>query len=113
MPDCGWLMIGVPWNVPEPPGFVIVNVPPCTSSGMSFFSRARFAMSAIPFAMPSRFIVSTFLSTGTIRPLPSASSTAMPRLTKLCLTIASPRNSAFTYGYFRSTSTAARATKAR
>src|SRR5207244_9391204 len=29
---CGWLMIGVPWNVPKPPGFVIVNVPPCTSS---------------------------------------------------------------------------------
>ena len=34
-------MIGVPWNVPNPPGFVIVNVPPWTSSGISFFVRAR------------------------------------------------------------------------
>ena len=36
---CGWLMIGVPWNVPKPPGFVSVKVPPCTSSGVSFFVR--------------------------------------------------------------------------
>ena len=34
-------MIGVPWNVPKLPGFVIVNVPPWTSSGSSFFVRAR------------------------------------------------------------------------
>ena len=34
-------MIGVPWKVPKPPGFVIVKVPPWTSSGSSFFVRAR------------------------------------------------------------------------
>src|SRR5262245_21371066 len=45
MADCGWLMIGVPWNVPKLPGFVIVNVPPWTSSGRSFFVRARSARS--------------------------------------------------------------------
>ena len=28
MPACGWLITGVPWKVPYPPGFVIVNVPP-------------------------------------------------------------------------------------
>ena len=33
--------------------------------------------------MPSRLRVSAFLTTGTIRPLPSSSSTAKPRLTKL------------------------------
>ena len=37
-------------------------------------------MSATPFAMPSRLSVSAFFSTGTIRPFPSASSTAKPRL---------------------------------
>ena len=77
----GWLITGVPWNVPYPPGFVIVNVPPATSSGVSCFSRARFATSEIAFAMPSRLSVSAFLTLGTIRPLPSASSTAKPRLT--------------------------------
>ena len=41
IPTCGWLMIGVPWKVPKPPGFVIVNVPPWTSSGSSFLVRAR------------------------------------------------------------------------
>ncbi len=33
IPTWGWLMIGVPPMAPKPPGFVIVNVPPCTSSG--------------------------------------------------------------------------------
>src|ERR687887_2260886 len=65
---CGWLMIGVPWNVPYPPGFVIVNVPPLTSSGVSCFERARCATSAIAFAMPSRLSVSAFFTTGTMRP---------------------------------------------
>ena len=31
----------MPWKVPYPPGFVIVNEPPTTSSGVSFLSRAR------------------------------------------------------------------------
>ena len=30
--SCGWLMIGVPNRPPKTPGFVIVNVPPVTSS---------------------------------------------------------------------------------
>ena len=38
---CGWLMIGSVMYVPNGPGFVIVNVPPSTSSGTSFFVRAR------------------------------------------------------------------------
>ena len=52
----------------------------------------------MPFAMPSRFILSALRSTGTISPLPSASSTAMPRLTKLRVTIESPRSSPLMYG---------------
>ena len=38
-------MIGVPNSPPKTPGFVIVNVPPCTSSGLSLFVRARSARS--------------------------------------------------------------------
>ena len=110
---CGWLMIGVPWNVPNPPGFVIVNVPPWTSSGMSFFVRARSARSATPRAMPSRFMPSTFLSTGTMRPLPPSSETAKPRFTKLLVTIEAPRISALTQGQSRIVSTVARATNER
>ena len=89
-------MIGVPMNVPKLPGFVIVKVPPWTSSGRSFFVRARSARSAIPRAIPSRFRPSACLSTGTIRPLPPSRATAKPRLTKLRVTIDSPRISAFT-----------------
>ena len=48
-------------------------------------------------ASPSRFIVSALRITGTIRPLPSASSTAMPRLTKLRVTIESPRGESGCY----------------
>src|SRR4051794_5164345 len=70
-------------------------------------------MSAIAFAMPSRLSVSAFFTTGTIRPLPSASSTAKPRLTKLFVTILSPRSSPFTHGYSRSVSVVARAMNAR
>ena len=60
------------------PGLVIVNVPPCTSSGFSFFERARAARSSIARLSPSRFFSSAFLMTGTISPWSSA--TAMPRL---------------------------------
>ncbi len=35
---CGWLMMGVPKRLPKTPGFVTVNVPPCTSSTLSFFA---------------------------------------------------------------------------
>ena len=36
MPTCGWLMMGVPNRLPKTPGFVMVKVPPCTSSTFSF-----------------------------------------------------------------------------
>ena len=57
-------MIGVPAIAPKPPGFVIVNVPPWTSSGRSFFVRARSARSAIARAIPSRFFSSALRMTG-------------------------------------------------
>ena len=61
-------MIGTEINEPNGPGFVIVNVPPWTSSGWSFLARARPARSLIPRAIPSRFIVSVPFRTGTMRP---------------------------------------------
>ena len=79
MPTCGWLMIGMPNCAPKTPGFVIVNVPPGTSSGLSCLARARSARSAIALLRPSRFFSSAFLMTGTISPQSSA--TAMPTLT--------------------------------
>jgi hypothetical protein len=113
MPACGWLMIGVPWNVPNPPGFVMVNVPPCTSSGISFFVRAFSASSEIARATPSRFRSCAFRITGTMSPLPSSSATAMPRFTNVRVTIVSPRISPLIHGHSASVSTAAFATKAR
>ena len=62
----------------ELPGLVMVNVPPCTSSGLSCLARARSATSAIARLRPSMFFSSAFLMTGTIKP--SSSATAMPRL---------------------------------
>ena len=113
MATCGWLMIGVPMIAPQPPGFVIVKVPPWTSSGISFFVRARSARSAIARASPRRFKPSAFLITGTINPFPPSSATAIPRLTYCFTTIDSPRISALTQGQLRIASMAARATKAR
>src|SRR5918995_998949 len=42
-------MIGRPNCAPKLPGLVIVKVPPCTSSGLSFLARARSATSWIAF----------------------------------------------------------------
>ena len=42
---CGWLMMGNPNSAPKMPGLVMVNVPPCTSSGFSCLVRARVARS--------------------------------------------------------------------
>ena len=75
---CGWLMIGMPNCAPKMPGLVMVNVPPCTSSGFSFFVARAAARSSIARLRPSRFFSSAFLITGTISPWSSA--TAMPRL---------------------------------
>ena len=47
MPLCGGLTIGVESNEPKMPPLVIVKVPPCSSSSLSWFSRARRARSAI------------------------------------------------------------------
>src|ERR1019366_76705 len=49
---CGWLMIGAVKKVPNGPGFVIVKVPPTTSSAESLRVRARSASSAIARASP-------------------------------------------------------------
>ena len=48
---CGWLMTGRLANVPAPPAFVIVTVPPVMSSAESFFVRARLARSDTSRAM--------------------------------------------------------------
>ena len=76
---CGWLITGRPNCAPTLPGLVMVNVPPCTSSGFSFFARARSATSAIARDKPRMFFSSASLTTGTISP-PSRA-TAMPRFT--------------------------------
>ena len=78
---CGWLMIGVPKRLPKTPGLVTVKVPPCTSSTLSFFARARSARSFTARARPSTFFSSAWWMTGTIRPQSRA--TATPRLTSL------------------------------
>ena len=66
---CGGLMTGTLMIEPNGPGLVIVNVPPWTSSGVSFLFRARVATSLTARARPIRFIVSAPLTTGTMRPL--------------------------------------------
>ena len=74
----GWLITGKPKSPPNTPGLVIENVLSCTSSGFSFFDRARSARSFMARAMPRKFFSSAFLITGTISPQSSA--TAMPML---------------------------------
>ena len=61
-------MIGAEIVVPDGPGFVIVNVPPVTSSGESRFARARAARSAISLASVTRRLFCAARTTGTIRP---------------------------------------------
>ncbi len=71
-------MIGVPNRPPKTPGFVIVNVPPVTSSGLSCLVRARSARSFAARAKPEMLKSSARLITGTIKPQSRA--TAIPRL---------------------------------
>ena len=61
-------MIGTLATDPYGPGFVIVNVAPWTSSGVSWCARARAARSSIARATPTVFMPSAPLITGTIRP---------------------------------------------
>ena len=78
---CGWLMTGVAMIEPNWPGFVIVNVPPRTSSGVELRAPARAARGrgcARPGPRRERSCASRM--TGTIRPS-SPSETAMPRCT--------------------------------
>src|SRR5215210_3874114 len=83
----GWLITGVAMIEPYPPGLVIVNDPPRTSSGDSSPPRARRAMSLMRAARPSTEYCCASRMTGTIRPLSSPplrsspSETAMPRCT--------------------------------
>src|SRR5437868_4118119 len=81
--------MGVPMRPPKPPGLVIVKVPPCTSSGLSCFVRARSPRSLTARARPSSDFSSEFLITGTINPQSSA--TATPILTSFLYTIWSPQ----------------------
>ena len=74
-------MIGVPISAPNTPGFVIVNVPPDISSGVSVFVRAFSARSITARERPTRFSSSACWMTGTMRPLASSIATAIPRLT--------------------------------
>ena len=78
MPTWGWLMIGVPKRLPKTPGFVIVKVPPWTSSTLSFLARARSARSFTARARPRTFFSSALWITGTMRPQSRA--TAMPEV---------------------------------
>ena len=58
------------------PPLVIVNVPPCISSILSWPSRARLPKSAIVFSMPAMESWSASRTTGTTRPF--SVPTAMP-----------------------------------
>ena len=59
--------------VPNGPGFVIVNVPPTTSSGTSCLARAASARSWISRAIRRRRLPSALRITGATRPLKSRS----------------------------------------
>jgi hypothetical protein len=59
----------------------MVKVPPWTSSGFSFFDRARVATSLMARDRPTMFISSAPRTTGTMSP--SSYATATPRLTWL------------------------------
>ena len=50
-------MIGVPISAPKTPGFVIVNVPPLISSGVSVFVRARSARSITERERPTQVLL--------------------------------------------------------
>ena len=74
-------MTGVPNRLPKLPKLVMENVPPCTSSGLSWRERARVARSTMERCSPSTFFSSASRITGTISPFSSA--TAIPMLMSL------------------------------
>src|SRR4051794_25073259 len=75
---CGWLMIGVAASAPYWPGFVIVNVPPRTSSGWSARSRARRAGARMRRPRPPSGRACAARATGTKSPSPSRGAAAEP-----------------------------------
>ena len=70
-------MIGIDQIEPNTPGLVMVKVPPCTSSSVSVFSRARRPRSSSSRATPTKLFWSASLMTGTVRPSSSATPTPM------------------------------------
>ena len=81
IPTLGWLIIGVPMVALKTPKFEIENVEPCNSSGMSCLFLVRKAVSLTFRHKPKKLSSSHFSSTGTIRPLFTA--TAIPIFTFL------------------------------
>ena len=77
---CGLFTIGVSHSAPTLPRFVIVNVPPESSSGPILLVRVRCAMSAIFFASPAIERSPASLMTGVIRPF--SVSTAIARFSR-------------------------------
>ena len=65
---CGMLRIGVESSEPKTPPFVIVNVPPVSSSSVSEPSRARVAYATTDFSISPKVSASASRSTGTMRP---------------------------------------------
>ncbi len=87
------------------------NVPPCTSSGLSWRERARVERSTMACCNPSTFFWSALRITGTIRPASSA--TAMPMLISLWKMMFVPSIDALASGKARSASQAARVMNGR
>lgn len=74
---CGGLIIGVPINDPNTPPLLIVKVPPSISSIAIAPRRAFSPNAASAISMSAKFLLSTFLRTGTTRPLGVATATEM------------------------------------
>ena len=68
-PDCGKFKIGVESIDPYTPPLLIVNVPPCRSSIVSFPSFAFSEINFIFFSISEKDISSAFFNTGTTKPL--------------------------------------------
>jgi hypothetical protein len=107
MPACGWLMIGVPWKRAEPARVRDRERAALDVVGHQLL-RARLLGQLGRCRAPCREVqVLRVRMTGTIRPFPSSSATAMPRFTNVRVSILSPRISPLTHGHSASVSTAA------
>ena len=79
MPLCGGFKIGVDIIEPKMPPFVIVNVPPVSSSICSAPLRARSPKSRMACSMAARPCASALRSTGTTRPRSVETATPMSK----------------------------------